>query len=1368
MAQSDVAPLSNFDCNGDATSVGPRWKRWRKAFQYYVEGKGINNHARMRALLLHTAGMDVQDIFETLDEIEFVQVEDEEDNVYKQSMRKLDSYFTPKLNVPYERHVFRACRQESDETVDQYVTRLKKQALNCEFGDDNGKADAIRDQVIDTCRSSHLRRKLLQRGHELTLPIVLDTARAMEAVDQQSKRMEASVSNPKHSVNRVHTSSNYSHKSYEKKGQSQGQGQNKSCFRCGIEGHFSKDPVCPARNATCNKCGYKGHYSGLCKTKTENRFAKDKDQDTPKNRKPGEDKGARPKSKKQSSYNMELRDDSSDEDYAFHVRAGSPKLNDATIDTKVGGVYIRTLIDSGSTANVVDSETWKYLKKNRVKCDSQQATRNLYPYGSTNPLESLGKFSATVEIGDKSVEASFMVIKGQGRSLLSKATAEELGVLKVGLDINAMRNEKPTLHVNNMKPSTVPSEKLTLDSIKQRYPAVCDGIGKLKGYQAKIHVDPDVKPVAQSQRRIPFAMRDKLEAKIDELLADDIIERVEGPTPWVSPLVIIPKPSGDIRVCVDMRQANTAVIRERHPIPTVDEVLHRMNSSKVFSKIDLRAGFHQIELEEESRSVTTFTCHLGIFRYKRLMFGISSAPELFQHIVQQVLADCEGVENISDDLIVHGDGDAEHDKRLTCVIETLMKNGLTVNLEKCLIRLPELEYMGHVLSGDGITPTQDRVRAVAEARKPQSASEVRSFMGLVNFSARFIPNLATVAEPLRKLTRQSEPFEWGQAQDVAFQKLKDELSKADRLAHFVTTAETEIVVDASPFGLGAMLVQTQNDSKRVICYASRSLTGVERRYSQTEKEALGIVWACERFHQYLYGIHFEIATDHKPLVFIYSPKSKPSARIERWVLRLQPYDFTVKHIPGKEMAADALSRLVERTEHKDENIGEEYVHFIAETATPRALKTREIERESEKDEKLCVIRQCLETGNWDSCPQEFKCVRNELCAVGKLVLRGCRIVIPETFRARVVQLAHEGHLGIVKTKERLRSKVWWPGIDRDAEKLCRSCHGCQLVAQPSYPEPMKRFEMPTLPWQDTAADLLGPMPDGEYILAIVDYYSRFVAVEVIRRITTDDVIRCLNQVFATHGYPLSLKTDNGRQFVSEEFESYLEENGIEHRLSPPLWPQANGEIERQNRTILKSMRIAHSQGKDWKRELYKSLLAYRTTPHETTGETPSKMLFKREIRSKLPEYREDHTQRELAARDRDAEQKQKGKDYADQRRNAKESNLEVGDQVLMQQPKRNKLSTRYAENPLVVVDKTGSRVTVETDGGTQYIRNSAQLRKFERESVVDPETEADDDFDVPEPVPLESTSPAKLPTPLKTTRSGRVSRIPEKFRDFEI
>ena len=293
--------------------------------------------------------------------------------------------------------------------------------------------------------------------------------------------------------------------------------------------------------------------------------------------------------------------------------------------------------------------------------------------------------------------------------------------------------------------------------------------------------------------------------------------------------------------------------------------------------------------------------------------------------------------------------------------------------------------------------SREHIQGHLLAAKPKSTSEVRSFLGLVNFSGRFIQNLAVTDEPLRKLTRHGEHFKWGQAQDHAFEKLKSELSNTDTLAYYVQGAHTEVVVDASPIGLGAMLVQTQAGVKRVICYASRSLSQVERRYSQTEKEALGIVWACERFQLYLLGIHFVIVTDHKPLMYIYSPKSKASARIERWVLRLQPFTFTVKHIPGREMVADALSRLIQ-TQSQESDTAEEYIRLITQEATPCALKTRDIERESANDFELETVRNCISSNNFSECPKEYKPVRNELCCVGKIVLIGCRIVVPKSMR----------------------------------------------------------------------------------------------------------------------------------------------------------------------------------------------------------------------------------------------------------------------------------------------------------------------------------------------------------------------------------
>ena len=290
----------------------------------------------------------------------------------------------------------------------------------------------------------------------------------------------------------------------------------------------------------------------------------------------------------------------------------------------------------------------------------------------------------------------------------------------------------------------------------------------------------------------------------------DIIEEVDGPTPWVNPVVIIPKADSDIRLCVDMRRANEAILRGRHPIPTVDELLHSMNGSKVFSKLDLKWGYHQLELSQESRQITTFVTHKGLYRYKRLLFGVSSASELYQHEISTTLAGIEGVDNISDDIIVHGPDQKTHDQRLLKTMECLRQHGLTLNTDKCLLNVDRLVFMGILLSEKGIGPTEERVRALQETREPETVSEVRSFLGLANYSSRFIPHFATLTEPLRKLTRKDVPFHFGPEQKASFESLKQSMAEAGTLAYFNKNASTKVVADASPVGLGAVLMQNQN------------------------------------------------------------------------------------------------------------------------------------------------------------------------------------------------------------------------------------------------------------------------------------------------------------------------------------------------------------------------------------------------------------------------------------------------------------------------------------------------------------------------------------------------------------------------------
>lgn len=418
-----------------------------------------------------------------------------------------------------------------------------------------------------------------------------------------------------------------------------------------------------------------------------------------------------------------------------------------------------------------------------------------------------------------------------------------------------------------------------------------------------------------------------------------------------------------------------------------------------------------------------------------------------------------------------------------------------------------------------------------------------------------------------------------------------------------------MITDASPVGLGAVLTQRKDNETRIIAYAAKSLSDVECRYAQTEKEALGLVWATERFHYYLYGRSFDLVTDHKPLEVIFGKKSKPCARIERWVLRLQAYNYRVIYKPGKSNIADPLSRLVINSYNETfDEYTEQQVNAIVAAATPTVIQLNEIEEKSKCDDIIQAVKKGIYENNWAEEVKRYKIFETELCFAGEILLRGTRIVMPQVLREHTLNLAHIGHLDMTVMKRRLRSKVWWPNIDAEAEKIVKRCRGCMLVAAPNAPEPLRRKELPLAAWKHVALDYLGPLPSGHNLLVVVDYFSRFIEVRIMTKIDSSATIEKLEEIFARFGNPLSITADNGPQLISAEFKSFCQDNAIQLIFTTPYWPEQNGEVERQNRSLLKRLVISQETNKqNWRRDLLEYLMMYRSTQHSTTMKTPSEM-----------------------------------------------------------------------------------------------------------------------------------------------------------------
>ncbi|XP_055604561.1 uncharacterized protein K02A2.6-like [Uranotaenia lowii] len=1255
----------------------------------------------MRAKLLHFGGKQLQRVYENLPDVDKQPLISIKANWYDIAISKLDEYFEPGRQFILERCRLRKLRQEKDERFAHFVLRIRQQLADC--GLEKYNADIrevltelfVIDVIVEGCVSEELRRRILQK--DVTLAEVEAMGAMMEGVEQQV--VDLTTLNAKDSLSekvfRVEARQGTSRRiPVNNKDQNN---PDITCFNCGAKGHIATSVKCKARDQKCRWCKKLGHFEASCRKRSSSRAPPSYSNKKPRNVRLVE---IDEQEANVDQPSIEKPNSNPKSYYCFHFGNESNIL--ACV---IGGVRLEMLVDSGSDVNIIHSLAWEQLKREGIKVHNMRkgCREVIKGYGSNVPLRILGTFSSDIKIGMQQEVATFFVVEEGQRCILGDATAKALGVLKIGTEINHL---------------TKPDRQTPF--------------GKIKDVQVQIHMDPTFKPVFQPVRRVPLPYESAVNTKLDKLLEQDIIEVKTGPTTWVSPLVVVGKANGEPRICLDLRRVNEAVMRERHPMPVVDELLARIGKGLIRSRLDIRDAFLQTELAPASRDITTFITSRGLFRFKRLPFGLVSAPEIFQKVMEEILAGCEGTVCYLDDIYVEGENLEQHNARLNAVYERLQSRGVVLNHDKCVIGVAEVQFLGHIISAAGIRPSPSKIQALVSIRPPVNSTEVKSFLGLANYMNKFINNLATLDEPLRKLTEQTEKFNWREEHQQSFDAIKEALSNSASLGYFNSKDHTSVIVDASPSALGAILVQTNGDEDhRVICYASKSLTKTEKRYCQTEKEALAAVWGVERFQMYLLGKEFDLVTDCKALQYLFTPRSKPCARIERWVLRLQAFDYKIKHIAGEKNVSDVLSRL-STLEAKPFDYSEElFVNEIASAAANNAaIRWEELEIIYRQDDEIIQLLETISNNRLFDLPIEYRVIAQELCQVGNILMRGDRIVIPKCLREKVLALAHEGHPGIQMMKNQLRASVWWPKIDMDVETYVKKCRGCTLVSAPSLPEPMVRHNLPSGPWEDLAIDFLGPLPEGQFLLVVIDYYSRYFEVCEMSNITAESTIEELRVIFSRFGIPITLTADNAPQLSEdcEEFSTFCKSYGVKLINTVPYWPQMNGEVERQNRTILKRLQIAQELGQDWRIELQKFLLTYRTSAHSTTGRSPAEMMFGRKIRNKLPKLTASRPNDE-ETRDRDCIQKEKGREYGDKKRRARVSDISVGDYVLLKRMRKdNKLSTEYINEEFVVLNKRGADITVKSIiTGKEYRRNSAHVKKIEKTNI--PSSESTEDTD---------------------------------------
>ncbi|XP_055632915.1 uncharacterized protein K02A2.6-like [Toxorhynchites rutilus septentrionalis] len=817
-------------------------------------------------------------------------------------------------------------------------------------------------------------------------------------------------------------------------------------------------------------------------------------------------------------------------------------------------------------------------------------------------------------------------------------------------------------------------------------------------------------------------MKHAVGQRLDELTAAGIIECVKEPmnTSFCSSMLVVPKGLSDFRLVIDLRGPNRYILRCPYAMPTLEKILAKLERANWFSTIDLSSAFFHIELHEDSRHLTNFMTEFGMYRYARLPFGLCNSPDIFQEVMERtILVGCEGVCNYLDDILIFGRTKEEHDKNLEEVQNRLRDHNVKVNFEKCIFSSQKVKFLGFELSATGWRIEQEKLSAIKNFRRPTSCAEVKSFLGLITFVDKFLIHRATKTEHLRILANAAE-FHWTDVEEAEFVSLQTDMIQAiNTLGYFSNSDKTELFVDASPVGLGPVLVQyDSNDTPRIIACASKALTASERNYPQSHREALAVVWGIERFTFYLTGRSFIVRSDASANEFIYHSNfrigKRAFTRSEGYALRLQPYDFKIERVRGEDNVADALSRLIRDSQEAEPFEGENGSHVLCTLdAGCMEVTLSEIELSSEQDEEMENLWSALQRDDWPSELRMYEAHKKNIHCIGALLCKGDRIILPKALRSKAIE---SGHIGEIAMKCIMRDFFWWPRMCAETEKFIKNCETCALLSKKNPPVPLVSRELPDGPWEIIQIDFL-MVPEfgsGEFLM-VVDTYSRFLFVVEMHRITADATNSALQDIFKRWGLPRVIQSDNGPPFQSSTFCSFWQEKGVNVRKSIPLSPQSNGLVERYNQPIIKTLSAAKIEGKNWRKTLETFVHNHNTLiPHSRLKVTPFELLVGWKFRGTFPSLWSSSSDKKLdreQIRERDTEQKFISTKHADRARGATSSDIQVGDTVLVKQQKKSKVDPTFSSERYTVVAHEGSKMVVASSNGIQYARSVNDLKK---------------------------------------------------------
>ncbi|XP_060868649.1 uncharacterized protein K02A2.6-like [Metopolophium dirhodum] len=769
-------------------------------------------------------------------------------------------------------------------------------------------------------------------------------------------------------------------------------------------------------------------------------------------------------------------------------------------------------------------------------------------------------FVPLIDVVVKFVSVTGENVKLLGKLLVNVRLRGDIESKTVCLELFVIKSKKPCVPLlgrawldrlypswrNVLQFNQVSKSSSNLDTLAVKYPNIIPKSSNqvIKNYKAEIVLKDNVKPIFHKAYTVPFKLREKVNIEIDRLVNEGILEPVKF-SEWASPIVIVPKKNGSIRICVDY----------------------------------LSGAYQQLELSSSSKEYLTINTLKGLFRFTRLTFGVASAPAIFQSTMDQILL---GLENVF------------------CYLDDILIGENTV--EKCKQKLDlEVDYLGHTLSNKGIRPQIKKLEAIKEARAPNNVTELQAYLGLLNYYGKFIPNLSSELHDLYKLLRKDVKFVWSDKCQEVFEKSKTLLLQNQVLEIYDQKKPIVVCADGSPYGVGAILSQVVDGVEKPVLFASSSLSPAEQKYSQLHREALAIVFALKKFHKYIYGNKFTLCSDAQALREIFSPQKGTAvvaaSRLQRRAVLLSMYEYEFQYRSSKQMVhVDALSRLPLST---GTDIEDDVINVV------EALK---------KDKILFKVYNYVLQGWPRKVESEIKYylkLKDSLSTQDDCLFFGDRIVVPEVLKKNILKILHKDHEGIVRMKMAARSVLWWKNMNTDIEEFSKGCEICDQTSNVSKEKVISKWPMVVKPWQRVHVDFFHL--EGNTFLVVIDAYSKYIVVKLLRKTNCESLIRELQEVFAFFGLPEEIVSDNGPPFGSWLFNSYGNQSNIKITKTPPFHSQSNGLAERAVQTVKKYFKkyiLDRELSKlTVKEKVVRFITVYNTTPSTVTAQSPADRMF---------------------------------------------------------------------------------------------------------------------------------------------------------------